>query len=308
MIELSFQNDPGSWEADLTPRTTNQQPSRREQNSDLPRGTPGLSSGGNEVIVPLEDIVIHPSQPTQSPRTTPILRDVEVESFNVPDVPHSASTAHPQYMENEVDSDVIRKDVDLNPDVKPFEFSFQFSDPSPEYFATQEVGDPDENKFTAVEELSERSLPGSAQSTSCQLSPLENEDFDRRIRSAAPSPQMIWEEPDGRNDRLNPPSSEASNCLMEDDHHSLQSLANSLAAHPRPHGLSSVYPQKEKIGPDAESHLYGFDASAVPGDLELLKKQEERKDSWEWNLGSLEEGIVQAFDSEFRCLNVKLLS
>lgn len=211
-------------------------------------------------------------------------------------------------MENEVDSDATKRSVDLNPDVKPFEFNFQLSDPSPDYYVTQEVRDLDENKFAAVEEVSEPSLPGSAQSTSRQLSLLESEDFDRRIRSAAPSPQMSWEEPDGWNDPLDSPSSEVSHSLIENDHRNLHSLADSLTAQPLPPDLSSIYPQKGKIGSDAESPLFEFDAGAVPRVLELLKKQGEKRDSWEGNLGSFEEGFIQALNSEFRCLNVTLLN
>lgn len=224
-----------------------------------------------------------------------ILPEAEVESLGTSDVPYPASTAHPQSMEKEVDSNVTKRGTDLNPDAKPFESILQFPDPS--------TGDV-------------------AQSVSQQLSPLESEYLDRRIQSATPSPQRSREESDGWNDRLDSPSSEASHIVMEGDHHSLYSLANSLAAHPRPFsskvapdhlvqddrnlhraekpGLSSVYPQKEKIASDAESALFGFEASAVPKIPQLLRKQEERSDNWRRSSKSLEEGIIKILDSEFR--------
>lgn len=224
-----------------------------------------------------------------------ILPEAEVESLGTSDVPYPASTAHPQSMEKEVDSNVTKRGTDLNPDAKPFESILQFPDPS--------TGDV-------------------AQSVSQQLSPLENEDPDRRIQSATPSPQRSREESDGWNDRLDSPSSKASHIVMEGDHHSLNSLANSLAARPRPFfsnfapdhlvqddrklrraekpGLSSVYPQKGKIASDAESALFGFEASAVPKIRQLLRKQEERSVNWWRSSKSLEEGIIQILDSEFR--------
>lgn len=295
MILPSSQSDPGSWDVVRTPRTTSQQPGRREHNSHRPRGTPGLSSSTDKDIVLLENIVIHPSQPIRTPCMAFIFPETEVESFGTPDAPYTASTAHLQSMENAVDSNVTRRGTDLNPDAKPFGSVLQFPDPSPDDVA---------------------------QSVSQQLPTLESVDLDHRIQSATTSPSRSREESDGWKDRLDSLSSEASHIVMEGDHYSLYSLAHSLVAHPRPFssriasdyleqdnrnlrcvekpGLSSGYPQKEKIVSDAETALFGFEASVVPKTSQLLRKQEERSDNWKRSSKSLEEKIIQTLDSEFR--------